>query len=272
MADDTLMKRVAEAYAWHRALGNQVSQTRFGQFVQDPAHPSVWSSNHVSRVTASRDGEIAALFAEAECRFGYCAHRLFEVDTFTPDRFVAQLVMEGYEELAPTLQMVLEGQLLATRRAELVLREALTDADWQTVRQLLRTDHLEGARTNRMTPDEAVTDGLVHGWRRKAGPSRMFIGYVDGQPCAYGAAVACPNGLGLIEDLYTLPEYRGRGIASTIIHDCVALLRSWNGSCQFFLGAHAGERPKNIYRKLGFTPLMVTREFLKLSADTESSS
>ncbi|MFN7130429.1 MAG: GNAT family N-acetyltransferase, partial [Brevundimonas sp.] len=60
---------------------------------------------------------------------------------------------------------------------------------------------------------------------------------------------------------YTLPGYRGRGVASAIIKHCVDVLRR-AGNEVVFMGAHITERPKYLYNRLGFNPLMLTREFV----------
>jgi GNAT superfamily N-acetyltransferase len=261
MSISDAMKRVAASYAWHRALGNQVVPGQHCHVIRDPTHPDVWSSNHASGVTAESDPQIDAVFEELDAHLGHCAHRLVSTDCFTPEKFVAELAMRDYRELAPTLQMFLPGELAPTATAAVQLRPVTTEADWETLFALVRADHEEGARTNRVALPEAVSRGIVEGFRKKAGPSTMYLAEQGGEPCAYGAAIVCPNGLGMIEDLYTVPASRGRGIASTLIQTGVFMLRQC-GCDAIFLGAHISERPKYLYRKLGFLPLLLTREFV----------
>lgn len=252
---------VAKAYRWHRALGNEVVEGSHCQFIKDVEHPDVWSSNHITNVRAASETEIRTLFAEMELELAHCSHRFVSADCFTPQQFLAYLSMSDYRELSPTLQMVLSGELENVARSEADLRPVESEDDWESVYQMVRTDHEEGARTNRTIVSEAVSRGIVDGFKRKRGPSTLYLASLDGEPCAYGMAVACPNGIGMVEDLYTLPSARNRGIASEIIRHCVFGLRE-NGREIIFLGAHVGERPKYLYRKLGFVPLMVTREYV----------
>ncbi|WP_316214628.1 GNAT family N-acetyltransferase [Bradyrhizobium sp. SZCCHNR2035] len=261
MTDLELMRSVADAYVWHRALGNTRVQGPHCDFIKDPENPDVWSSNHISQITAATDPQINALMDEMDAQFGYCAHRLAVVDCFTPQRFVANLAMQDYRELAPTLQMILVGSLAPTNSPVLDIREPRQDQDWQSVYNLVALDHAEGARSNRTALPESVTRGIVAGLRKKSQSCRFFVAYLNGRPSAYGAAVSCPNGLGMVEDLFTLPSCRGRGIASALIHHCIETLRQDQDRI-IFLGAHVTERPKRLYGKLGFTPLMLTREFL----------
>src|SRR3546814_17737651 len=52
---------------------------------------------------------------------------------------------------------------------------------------------------------------------RSDGPYRFLLASIGGIPVAYGACAAAPSGAGMIEDLFTLPAYRQRGIASALI-------------------------------------------------------
>ena len=60
---DALVRRVVEAFDWHRALGNEVVEAPHARFVMDRAHPDVWSANHVGGVSATEPREIGALLA-----------------------------------------------------------------------------------------------------------------------------------------------------------------------------------------------------------------
>lgn len=255
------LSRVSAAYHWHRALGNICVEGAFCQFVKDPDHPDVWSANHVAGVRAETEKDIAAVFHDMERHFTHCAHRLVSTDPLTPPNFIAHLAMRDYRELTPTLQMVLSGDLTPIDLPAVTVTHVETKSHWRQIESLVRADHREGARTHRTTLSEQVSRGIVAGMRKKSGPCAFFLAVAGGEPCAYGAAVRCPNGLGMVEDIFTLPAYRGRGIASAMIGHCVRTLRA-AGQGDTFLGAHIAERPKHLYQKLGFAPLMLTREFI----------
>lgn len=264
MTDDEVTRRIIDAYEWHRALGNRQNICRFGSLIHDTDNPDVWSANHVSGITASSDDEIDELLAEVDANYRYCRHRCFQINKFTPERFVARLIMDDFEELSPTLQMLLMKEPPERQVANLKLLDVVDEDDWLNIRRMVRLDHNEGARTHRTKLPEAVTEGIVSGFRRKSGPSHMVIATIYGEPCAYGAIVDCANGMGMIEDLYTIPKFRGRGIASSIIRHGIARLRSEDRDRQIFLGAHAREKPKFLYRSLGFYAWTVTREFVNI--------
>ena len=72
----------------------------------------------------------------------------------------------------------------------------------------------------------------------------------------------CPNGLGLIENLFTKPAHRGRGLMSAFIIEAARRLRA-AGCDAVFLDAHAHDTPKRLYRRLGFAPVALTRTWVR---------
>lgn len=258
-----LSHAVSMAATWHRSLGNETMRGPLCVFVRAPERPDVWSANHASAVTASTPREIDGVLAEMDAHFPHCRHRLIFTDHFTPAPFIARLAFEDYEELTPTLQMVLTGSLEPiTGPAAMNISPVASEGDWADLLALVRLDHQEGARTHHAHMADEVTAGIVEGYRRQAGPCQFFIARMEDRACAYGAAIICPNGLGMVEDLFTLPAHRGRGIASALIAHCVAHVRA-RGADAVFLGAHITERPKKLYAKLGFAPLFLTRQFIR---------
>ena len=104
--------------------------------------------------------------------------------------------------------------------------------------------------------------GLVDGYRKKAPAFQFFLARVDGVDCAYGAGVLVPNGMGIVEDLFTLPAFRKRGIATSLIARAIAHVRG-QGAGRILIGAHATAEAKRLYAALGFAPVCITREYIK---------
>jgi len=256
-----IVERVCTAYAWQRALGHATIRDSLCCIVWDRAHPDVWDANHVSGVRARTAGEIDQVLRRTEEALGHCHHRLFVVDPLTPAAFVARLALDDYSELVPTIQLILEGQLRAHPR-DLDLRPVITEEDWQCLHALVRQDHAEGARTQGLSIPAEVTRGIVASYRKKSPAYQFFLAREDGVDCAYGAGVLCENGIGMVEDLFTLPLFRKRGIATAIIAWVIAQVRS-RGAEQVLIGAHATDPPKRLYASLGFSPVCVTREYIK---------
>jgi GNAT superfamily N-acetyltransferase len=262
-ASPVSLQALAEAHDWCEALGSQVVvRARHGRLVTDPEHPQVWSANHMSGVRAASPEEIEAALAELEAAFRGAPYRVVDTDSLTPPAFVARLALEDFAEQPAALLMTLEGPLAAPRpRPPLDIRPVVSEADWAEFRGLHRLDGEEGARTSGLLSED-VAEGLFHGLRRKSGPARFFLGRRDGRPCAYAAAISAPGGFGMVDDVFTLPEDRRQGVATAMVAHCVEQLRT-QGAATVFLTALASERPKRLYARLGFVPVMLVRRWVK---------
>jgi len=256
-----LARTIAEAYRWQRRLGHRQIPTPYCHIVADPTHPEVWDSNHADEVTAQTDYEIDAVFAAMDEHLAHCGSRVIHTDAFTPDAFLARLALDGFEERPVTIQMVLSGEL-TDRGAPVELRPVVGDADWDALYQLARADHIEGRRTKGIDIPPEVSAGLVAGYRSKSSHYHFHLAIVDGAAVAYGAHAAAPNGAGMIEDLFTLPSARRRGIATAMMARFTERLRA--GGCHtVFIGALANEAPKQLYARLGFRPVTLSRAWVR---------
>ncbi len=84
----------------------------------------------------------------------------------------------------------------------------------------------------------------------RIGEETSVLGTIDGRPAAVGRWIAQADGLGEIVGIVTLPEFRRRGAAATIVS---ALLRSVfeSGRDTAWLNAD-NEQARSVYAKLGF--------------------
>jgi GNAT superfamily N-acetyltransferase len=140
------------------------------------------------------------------------------------------------------------------------LRPVASDEDWTVLATLVRANHQE-APVHGLALDEAITHGIVAGYRAKSSLAQFFLARVDGVDCAYGSAVVGPFGMGIVEDLFTLPAYRKRGLATAIVAHVVAHARA-RGMGPMLIGAVGDELPKALYASLGFVPQCLTRQYL----------
>jgi GNAT superfamily N-acetyltransferase len=260
MATD-LARTIAEAYRWQRRLGNRQIAAAHCHIVFDPDHPSLWDSNHADEVTARTEPEIDSVFAEMDQHLGHTRWRVIHTDCFTPDAFLARLALDNFGERPVTIQMALQGEL-TERGAAIDLRPVAGDADWDSLLQLVLADNAEGRRTADLDLPPEFTAAQVAGYRAKSGAYHFNLVMLDGVAVAYGAYAAAPNGAGMIEDLFTLPSARRRGIATAMIAAFIDRLRGL-GSDTIFLGALATEHPKHLYAGLGFRPVMLARSWVR---------
>jgi GNAT superfamily N-acetyltransferase len=260
MATD-LARTIAAAYRWQRRLGNRQVAGTHCHIVSDAAHPDLWDSNHADDVTGQTELEIDSVFADMDQHLGHTPWRVIHTDCFTPDAFLARLALDGFEERPVTIQMALQGEL-TERGAAIDLRPVTGDADWDALLQLVLADNAEGRRTGDLDLPPEFGVAQVAGYRAKSGAYHFNLAMLDGVPVAYGAYAAAPNGAGMIEDLFTLPSARRRGMATAMIAAFTERLRG-AGSHTIFLGALATEQPRHLYARLGFRPVMLARTWVR---------
>lgn len=252
-----LAKNIAEAYRWQRRLGAHVIVEPHCCIVSNPACPDVWDLNHADEVTASSESEIEAVFAAMDAHLAHTPWRVVHTDRLTADLFLARLALEGFAERPAGILMALSGDL-ADRGLSLPLHAVQTDSDWDSLLTLVVANHAEG----RLDRTPGFSGKLVSAYRAKAPKFQFCLAMLDGSPVAYGAVAKAPNGVGVIEDLFTLPSARRRGIATGMIAAFVDRLRA-SGSSTIILGALATEDPKRLYARLGFRPVALLREWVR---------
>ena len=258
---EKLVVRVSDAYTFHASLGQETHALAYGHVIRDRDNPDVWMSNAVHGATAETPEERTLLFDDVERLFEGYSYRQFIVDPVTPSTLTAALALGGYEEKTAILQAVLLGDF-SRPVPDITIAPVTSDKDWEALHALVRIDHEEGERTKGYPMDETITRGIVEAYRKKEGPCQFFLAQVDGTPCAYGSGVNCPDQIGMVEDLFTLPEFRKRGLASAIIKHCIDYVRE-RGAGPVFIGAHVNDTPKDLYHRLGFEPLFLTRTYFK---------
>ena len=261
MSGGDLARRVAETYRWHRRLGARVVTAPHCRIVIDPVRPGVWESNHAEEISAETEDEIDAVFAAMDLHLAHTNWRVAHTDGFTPDAFLARLAYDDYQQRFIAIQMALRGSI-PVAGLKLDLRAVEGEDEWREFAALVRLNHLEGHATGGVMLPPSFTADMVAVYRAKSPECRFHLVRVDGEAVAYGATAAAPNGLGMIEDIFTRPDARRRGVASAMLAAFVADLRG-RGCDGVFLGALADERAKRLYAQLGFRPVGLASTWVK---------
>lgn len=258
-ADDGRLDRAIATLLGYFRLGNRVVSTPLADHVHGPATPSIYDANHTSRIRAASSAEIDDVLADAEREFASVPHRTCKVDPRTPTAFEARLLLAGFAGEAE-LQLLLTGELRATPPA-VDIRPVHTEADWQAVAALTRLDHLEEAQEGRRPPmDESVTEQMVATKRAKAPDLQFFLARDGGEDCAFFSSWPGVDGIGKVEDLFTHPDHRRRGVATALIVHAVHDARQ-RGAGPVLIGAVPNDTPRLLYDRLGFRPLCVLRSY-----------
>ncbi|MEN8182781.1 MAG: GNAT family N-acetyltransferase [Myxococcota bacterium] len=260
-APSGLVRRACETYEAYHALGNECIDAPLLRIVRNREAPNVYDANHVSCLRARSPGEIEETLVQVERAFEGFEHRSFHCDPGTAPDLEARLCLEGYRADA-TLQMILEDDVLAADR-ELDVRLATLDADWAAVARLTRLDHDEQARIQQREPySESLATDMTRLRRARAPALHFWLAREEGADCAFFSSLPGENGVGMVEDLFTHPDFRRRGIATALISHAVADARE-RGAGPILIGARPDDTPKDLYARLGFRPLCVTRNYLK---------
>jgi GNAT superfamily N-acetyltransferase len=258
MDDTVLIDRVADTTAAYLAIGCEVFDAEGARFVRNRAWPLLWDANHVSHVRCESDEQLERLIARADAEFAHCAHRRFDLDPGAPPQLAARLALDGYA-CDETLQLVLEGELSAAPKPS-DTREITTDADWAAYAALQEMDYQENAVRHGRAFNPEIPEGFLAVKRARGNVVRYWLAWVDGVPRAYFSSWPGTNGVGMVEDLFTHPEFRHRGLATALIAHCVADARA-RGAGAVVIGADPADTPKRMYADMGFRPVLVARRY-----------
>jgi GNAT superfamily N-acetyltransferase len=241
-------------------LGCDTRSLRHARIVVDPLHPNVWDANHADSVSAETEDEIGAVLKTLDVHLAHSDWRVIHTDPLTPEPFVARIAHDGFEERLTVIQMALGSRVYADATTN--LHSVESDGDWSTLAELVAQNHSEGQRSGGATMSREVTNGICAGYRAKSPACRFHLAMVRGEAVGYGSFAAGPSGAGIIEDLFTLPSHRGRGVASGMIAAFADRMRGME--CHtVFLGAIVGGHARHLYARLGFQPVMFTRTWVK---------
>lgn len=94
-----------------------------------------------------------------------------------------------------------------------------------------------------------------------ATPTRAFATFEQGRPLAY--ALLLDGGRdGMLEDVYTTPSARGRGLATAVIAAVLHAARAERHEL-VFVPTDADGRARALYKRLGFEPLAISHRLMK---------
>lgn len=248
--------RVAAARRWCRRSGLDPVEAGGVTIVAMPAHPDTWEANFVC---AGRGVSPDAVLAALDGHFAHSPWRVAQVDCLTDPAVEAALALAGFRAGNTLIEMAARDVAPPHPLPAVELRR-VGDAEWAGFAALVDADLREGKRTGEL--GEGAAAGLLAVMRRRMETCTLWLLDEGGVAVGYGMTAHCPNGLGLIESLFTLPEHRGRGLMSGFIAEAARRLRA-AGCDAMVLDAHAHDGPKRLYARLGFAPVAVTRTWVK---------
>ena len=256
--NNNLIARALDVNAANLALGHETFDSDGARFVRNRDVPDIYDANHVAAITASTPDEIDRLLARVEREFDGYRHRMFHTDYRTPPPFEARLLLDGYER-SDALVLLLEGDLRGEPKPH-DIRPIDDDAGWQAHSTLQSLDWAESRQKQGRDPEPAVGESIARANRLKSPPVRYWLVYDDGAPRGFFSSWGGIAGVGQVESLFLQGEYRHRGLATALLHHCVADARK-HGAGPVVIVADPTDTPKQMYAAMGWRPVALQREY-----------
>ncbi len=259
--DTQELLRAAQSFerTWVEA-GAEVRRTSFGAIVRDLRYPLIHSANlaWVERLPPGGIEEVLATldaaFPETEVRDRNVVFDDAQVAFENQGAFVAR----GFRPAAE-LAMARVGLPACITNPDLALREVGKEAAEDDFRRL-RMRLFEGMG---YAPDESRQLYAIARERGAILGQQHFVGYYQGAPA--GTVSLWPRGrFALIGDVATMPEFRNRGVARTMLFEVSK--KATNAGCEYsLLFTDLLDSPQVMYKTLGFLPVGELRSFLRLA-------
>jgi len=220
----------------------------WGAIVSTPSLPRVWDANFA--LVDRWDGDTPELRDEldrVQRQAGFSHRRAAILDERLADRLWSDLLALGWEFASRYVVMAQRRppDRLADPRIEVL---GVGETDWANGRRAM-------IATEPFGHDDELGAQLVELDRRLARSMevRHLAAVVDGEVASY-AGLYLEDGVAQIEDVATLEEFRGRGLARAVVLQAVEEARR-DGAELVFLVADAADWPQELYARLGFDPI-----------------
>lgn len=241
---------------WAEA-GAVVRRTPWGATIRNDRYPRVYMAN-LAWVERLPRGGVDEILAGLDAAFEGSAARHRNV-VFED----AQVAFENQEAFAARgfrpvseLAMARVGLPACITNPSVSIREVGTDAPEADYRRL-RMRVFEGLEYD---AEEAAQLYAIARDHASVVAERDFVGYAEDAPAA--TISLWPRGLfGYIGDVATMPEFRNRGVARTLVFEISKLALS--AGCEYsLLFTDPFDSPQEMYKTLGYQPVGEVRSFL----------
>jgi GNAT superfamily N-acetyltransferase len=231
-------------------IADDVQRIDVGLVVLTPSLPHAWGLNHIRLTRPVSPDQALAL---AEQHLAGLPYRQIHVEDEQSGRRLAQSLRGAGWKIEREVLMALERG--SDRQVDTsVVLEADEDEALQLMERWYREDPPE-------TSPEALPQ-LVEYTRREGRARRDHnFGVIDEAGHLVAMTKLRSDGTtAQVEDVYTIPEERGRGYARALVTHAVAQARD-RGHDLIFIVADDNDWPKELYRRIGFEPIGKTWSF-----------
>ena len=234
-------------------LGGSVVEDRGSHLaVRTPDNPGYHWGNFYLLARPPRADEVDALLAAYDADFATSKHRAFGVDG-TEDHGGAldPLVAAGPERDVATVMTATSVHAPPRPNTTAVYRPLRTDDDWaERVQVSWAVNAGEYSREDYLpfsTARAAAERGIV-----EAGHGRWWGAYVDDRLVATMGLVRAGDGLARFQSVETHPDFRGRGLAGSLVHRVSCYGFDELGARTLVMVADPDYLAVRIYRSVGF--------------------
>jgi ribosomal protein S18 acetylase RimI-like enzyme len=235
------------------ALGGSVVEDRGTHLaVRTPHNPRFHWGNFYLLARPPRADEVDALVAAYDAEYASSRHRAFGVDgTHDHGAALAPLVAAGPERDVATVMTATAVHPPPRPNTEAEYRPLGTDEDWAervaiswavNAGEYPREDYLPFATAKAATERELVA----------AGHGAWWGAYVDGRLVATMGLLRAGDGLARFQSVETHPDFRGCGLAGTLVHRVSGYGFDELGARTLVMVADPDYLAVRIYRSVGF--------------------
>jgi GNAT superfamily N-acetyltransferase len=234
-------------------LAADVTEKMGACFLRNDATPTRYDGNHARHIRLEGGVTVDAFMAEVDRFYSYQRFRAVRVDPWTTPAVEARLLADGYGASGVGVEIIMatDGEV-GGAAADVEIVPVEDDWGWAALRELMVAD-----QGNDSGGEETFTLA-----RRRGDAFTWYLAIVEGRAVGHFSE-RTRDGLGYLEDLLVLPEFRLRGIATALVQRCARSARE-KGAGLVFLPADANDTPKDMYRRMGFEPVYVFRNYVKL--------
>jgi ribosomal protein S18 acetylase RimI-like enzyme len=204
--------------------------------------------------------------------------RVYDTNLVRIDRGVEELTVDELERIADSLQAGLAHRklLLPGSAAVACVADEMLRRGWAVNRTAVmryegpRERDPEAAAAAEQVDPRAVRSarmealaGRSHDVQRQVAdftermaettPARVFAAFADGEVASFCALLE-GDGIGEIDEVTTLPRFRGRGLATAVVEAALQASLA-DGHDLTFLVANADDWPRGWYERLGFAEI-----------------
>lgn len=169
----------------------------------------------------------------------------------------SELLAEGFTMTENLLLMAHDGPIVATLNPRVSVQPITT---WQAM-WFYEFGSRRSFYDDPQPSDPLVSQRARERWReQEQGWCRYIAAFVDGNQIG-GCYASLYEDIPTIMGVYTLPEYRGRGVATALLARVVSdVTRPDNPTVCLYV--EHGNPAERLYRQLGFVPLLDTQTYI----------